>query len=61
MNHGDLSCFFQLEKIINVLVSTSRFILIPMLWVYGHYEYFNSFSVRTVFIRQNMTFIDVRF
>ena len=63
MNHGDWNCFFQLEIIINVLVSTSRCILILMLWVYGHYEYFNSFSVRTVFIRQNMTSIsiDVRF
>ena len=27
--------FFQLEIILNVLVSSSRFIWIPMLWVYG--------------------------
>ena len=28
------------EIIINVLVSCSRFIWIPTLWVYGHYKYF---------------------
>ena len=28
--------FFQFEIIINVLVSYFRFILIPILWVYGH-------------------------
>ena len=32
-----------------------------MLWVNGHYEYFNSFSVGNVFIRQNLTSTDVRF
>ena len=32
-----------------------------MLWVYGHYKYFNSFSAGTVFIRQNLTSVDVRF
>ena len=26
-----------------------------MLWVYGHYKYFNSVSAETVFIRQNLT------
>ena len=31
---------FQFEIIINVIVSPSRFILIPMLWVYGHYNFF---------------------
>ena len=29
--------FFKFEIIINVLVSSFRFIWIPMLWVYGHY------------------------
>ena len=28
------------QIIIEVLVSSSRFILIPMLWVYAHYKYF---------------------
>ena len=28
--------FFQFEIIINVLVSSVRFICIPMLWVYDH-------------------------
>ena len=36
--------FFQFEIIINVFVSSFRFIWIPMLWVYGHCKYFNSFS-----------------
>ena len=31
---------FQFEIIINVSVSSSRFIWIPMLWVYSHYKYF---------------------
>ena len=51
----------QFEIIINVLFSSFRFIWIPMLWVYGHYKYFNSFSAGTVFIRQNLTSTDVRF
>ena len=32
-----------------------------MLWVSGHYNLFNSFWAGTVFIRQNLTSIDVRF
>ena len=32
-----------------------------MLWVYGHYIFFNSFSAVTVFRRQNLTSLDVRF
>ena len=34
-----------------------------MLWIYGHYIYFDSFSAGTVFIglRQNMMSVDVRF
>ena len=53
--------FFQSENIINVLVGFFRFISIPMLWVYGHYEYFISVSAGTVFIHQNLTSTDVRF
>ena len=45
----------------NVLVSSSRFIWTPMLWVYDYYRYFISFSVVIVFIRQNLTSKDVRF
>ena len=29
--------FFQFKITINILVSSFRFIWIPMLWVYGHY------------------------
>ena len=32
-----------------------------MLLVYGHYEYFNSFSAGIVFIRQNKTYRDGKF
>ena len=42
--------FFQLEIIINVLVSSFRFIR-----VYGQYKYLNSFSAGIDFIRQNLT------
>ena len=51
---------FQFEIIINVLVGSSCFILIPMLCVYGLKKYFY-FSTGTVFIRQNLTSTDVRF
>ena len=54
--------FFSIEFIINVLVLSSfRFIWIPMLWVvYGHYKYLNCFSVETFFIRQNLTLTELR-
>ena len=52
---------FQFEILINVLASSSCFIWISMLWVYGQYKYFNSSSAGTVFIRQNLTSTDVRF
>ena len=39
MSYGKQSVFFQFKIIINVLVSSLRFIWIPMLWVYGHYKY----------------------
>ena len=29
-----------------------------MLWVYGHYKVFNSFSASAVFVRQNLTYKD---
>ena len=53
--------FFQFEIVINVLVSSFRFICIPMLWVCGHYKYFTSFSAGIDFRRQNLTSVDVRF
>ena len=40
------------------LGSSVCFILIPMLWVYAHYKLFYSFSVGTVFRRQNLTYKD---
>ena len=47
--HGD-QWFVQFKIIINVLVSSFRFIWMPMLWVYGHH----------IFIRQNLTSTDRR-
>ena len=52
--------FFQFEIIINVLFSSFCFIWIPMLWMYGHCQFFNSFSGEIVFRRQILTFTDVR-
>ena len=46
--------FFQFEIIINILVSSFRFIWIPMLWFYGVSKLFISFSAGTVFKRQNL-------
>ena len=45
-----LKGFFQFEIIINDLVSSFRFIGIPVLWGYDHYKYVHSFSAGTVFI-----------
>ena len=53
--------FFQFEIIMNVLVSFFRFIWIPMLWVYGYYTYFYSYSAGIDFSCQNMASRDVRF
>ena len=39
IHHGDQRVY-QFEIIINILVSSLRFIWIPMSWVYGHYKYF---------------------
>ena len=36
--------FFQFEITLNVLVSSFRFIWIPMIWVYDQYKYFEYFS-----------------
>ena len=44
INHGDKRLFFQIEIIINVLISSSQFIWISMLWVHGHHNCFNFFS-----------------
>ena len=52
--------FFQFKIILNVLAISSRFIWLPLLWVYVHYKYFNSL-ILIVFIRQNLTSTDVRF
>ena len=41
------------EIIINALVSSSRFIWIPMLWVYGRSKYFYCHSAGIDFRRQN--------
>ena len=38
INHGNQRFFIQFEIIINVLVSSFRFIWIPMLWVYSHFK-----------------------
>ena len=47
--------FFQFESIISSLVSSFRFIRIPMLWFLRALHNFHSFSVGTVFRRQNLT------
>ena len=57
---GDFAILNHHECLI-LVISSFRFILISMLWVYGHYKYFNNFSVGTVVKRQNLTSTDVRF
>ena len=47
---------FRFEIIINVLVSSSRLILIPMLWVYGHYKYCNSLTAYNVYFNASNQF-----
>ena len=47
--------FIQFEIINNVLVNTSWFIWIPMLYVYGHYKYFDFYSEGINFWRQILT------
>ena len=53
--------FFHLEIIINVLISSSWFIWIPMLWVYEHQKYVYSYNAGIDFSRENLTSTDVRF
>ena len=45
INHGAQRFFCQFEIIINVLVSSFRFIWIPILWVYDHLEIFWIFQI----------------
>ena len=49
--------FIQFEIINNVLVNTSWFIWIPMLYVYGHYKYFDFYSEGINFWRQILTIL----
>ena len=44
--------FFQFEIIINVFLRSFQFIWTPMLWVYGHYKLFYSYSAGIDFRRQ---------
>ena len=44
-----LKDYFQFKIVINVLVSSFRFIWIPILWVYGHYKYLYSYSAEIDF------------
>ena len=45
----------------NVLVSSFRFIWIPMLWINDHYKFVYFYSAGVDFSRQNLTSTDVRF
>ena len=56
-----LKGFLQFKIIITVLVSSFRFIWIPMLWIIAHYKYVNSFIAVIDFRRQNLTSTGVRF
>ena len=56
-----IKVFFQFETIMMVLVSSFRFIWIPLSWVYDHNKYFNSYSAGIDFSRQNLTSREVRF
>ena len=49
LNQENQKVFFQFEIIINVSVCSSRFIWIPVLWVYGLYKYL-IISVRGTFL-----------
>ena len=59
INHGDerVSSIWNHPK----NLGSFQCIWILMLWVYGHYKYFNYFSAGSVFRRQNQTSTDVRF
>ena len=47
--------FFSIWNCQNILIISFRFISIIMLWVYGPYKDFNSFSAGTDISRQNLT------
>ena len=68
INHGDhrVNWYMQFEIIINILVSSFRFVWIPMLSttvIMGMrpWSFFYFFRAGIVFIRQNLTSTDVRF
>ena len=46
--------FFQFKIIINVLVSSFWFIWIPMVCIYDHYKYVDSYCAGIDFRRQNL-------
>ena len=52
--------FFQLEIIIDVLVSSFWFFWIPILWVYGQYKYFYYNSAGIDLRRQNVSDVCIR-
>ena len=54
-NQEGQRCFFQFETIINVLVSSFRFIWIPMSWVYDLRKYYDSPCAGIDFRRQTLT------
>ena len=55
-----LKGYFQFKINLNVLVSSFWFTWMLILWFYGNYKYFNSFSAGTVFVFI-LTSTDVRF
>ena len=57
----EIKGFFQFEIISDVLVIFPLHLNTYMLFVHGYYKYFNSSSEGTVFKRQNLTYVDVRF
>ena len=50
--------FFQFDIILSVFAKFFWFFWIPMLWLYGFYKYFHSYSAGTDFSRQNQTSAD---
>ena len=59
LTHGNQSFFLIWNH--NICLSSFWFIWIPMLWVYGHYKDFYSYSAGIDFRRQNLTSTDARF
>ena len=58
---GNKNIFFGFEIITNLLVRSSRFIRIPLLWVYDRFKRNYSYSAGIDFRRPNPTSTDVRF